>query len=141
MTYNEKSGAGRASTARFMICTAVLLAMASPALTRANADAPIATPAPTSSQPYLTMAPLRDYLIPSQSEEVALARSAAPPSISGDADILVLTAHGHYRAVEGKNGWTCMVQRSWNDALDKADFWSGLMAPRDGPPGSSSPHS
>ncbi len=73
---------------------------------------------------YKAMAPLHDYLIASEADEIALARSAAPPSISTDAEVLVFDANGHHQAVAGKNGWTCMVQRSWNDALDKPDFWN-----------------
>ncbi|MBA3666453.1 MAG: hypothetical protein H0W65_01850 [Sphingomonas sp.] len=73
------------------------------------------------------MAPLAAYLPPSEAAEIALARSAAPPSISDDAEILVFDARGHHRAVAGKNGWTCMVQRSWNDALDKPDFWNSKI--------------
>ena len=36
--------------------------------------------------PYPSMAPLEQYLIADQSAEIALARSAAPVSISGDAE-------------------------------------------------------
>jgi len=39
--------------------------------------------------PYASMAPLDQYLM-ERSAEITLARSAAPPSITGDAGVLVL---------------------------------------------------
>ena len=55
--------------------------------------------------------------------EIALARSAAPESISGDAEVLVLGRHGFETAVKGKNGFVCIVERSWTSAPE-ADFWN-----------------
>jgi hypothetical protein len=55
--------------------------------------------------------------------EIALARTAAPDSISRDADILVLGRHSFETAVKGKNGFVCIVERSWTSAAD-ADFWN-----------------
>jgi len=55
--------------------------------------------------------------------EIALARSAAPKSISRDADVLVLGRHGFETAVKGKNGFVCIVERSWTSAPDP-DFWN-----------------
>ena len=46
------------------------------------------------------------------SAEIALARSAAPESISRDAEVMVLGRHGYETAVQGKNGFVCMVERS-----------------------------
>jgi len=46
------------------------------------------------ASPYPNMAPIAQYRMASPAEEIALARSAAPPSISDDAKILVLGAHG-----------------------------------------------
>jgi hypothetical protein len=107
--------------ATVLLTPAVGLAPAKAAvLEHVSASTPAADPADL----YKTMAPLADYLIKSQADEVALARSAAPSSISAEAEILVLDANGYHRAAAGKNGWTCMVQRSWNDALDKPDFWN-----------------
>ncbi|MBA3678218.1 MAG: hypothetical protein H0W74_12595 [Sphingosinicella sp.] len=80
--------------------------------------------APVSINPYVSMFPLEAYLEKSELSEIALARSAAPASISGNAEVLVLDATGHHRALTGKNGWTCLVQRSWNDAYEKPDFWN-----------------
>ena len=62
--------------------------------------------------PYPNMAPLEQYLIPDRNAEIAFARSAAPESISHDAEVLVLGRHGYESAVKGKNGFVCMVERS-----------------------------
>jgi len=53
-----------------------------------------------------------------------LARSAAPDSISRDATILVLGRQGYETAVEGKNGFVCMVERGWMAAFDWPEFWN-----------------
>jgi hypothetical protein len=75
--------------------------------------------------PYHSMAPLDQYLIPDRDAEIALARSAAPPSISNDATVLVLGRHGYETAVEGKNGFVCLVERSWNGAFEgDPGFWN-----------------
>jgi hypothetical protein len=75
--------------------------------------------------PYPKMAPLEQYLIPDRNAEIALARSAAPPSISKDATVLVLGRHGYETAVEGKNGFVCLVERSWNGAFEgDRGFWN-----------------
>ena len=62
--------------------------------------------------PYPNMAPLDQYLMEDREAEIALARSAAPESISRDAEILVLGRHGYETAVKGKNGFVCIVERS-----------------------------
>ena len=68
------------------------------------------------------MAPMDQYLMTDEGAEIALARSAAPESISRDAEVLVLGRHGFETAVKGKNGFVCIVGRSWTSAAD-ADFW------------------
>lgn len=75
---------------------------------------------------YPVMAPIEQYLEASDSAEIALARSAAPPSISGDASVLVLGKHGYTTAEKGKNGFVCLVWRSWAGpgGFDDPDFWS-----------------
>jgi hypothetical protein len=73
--------------------------------------------------PYTKMAPIDQYLMADQSAEVALARSAAPESISGDADVLILGRRGFETAVHGKNGFVCVVGRGWTSAADP-DFWN-----------------
>ncbi len=80
--------------------------------------------AQTDQTPYPNMAPLDQYLIADQNTEIALARSAAPASISDHAEILVLGPHGYNTAVKGSNGFTCFVERSWTKAIDDHDFWN-----------------
>ena len=72
---------------------------------------------------YRAMAPLDLYLI-GHDAEIALARSAAPESISRDARVLILGRHGYETAVEGKDGFTCIVQRSWMLPFDNPEFWN-----------------
>jgi hypothetical protein len=74
--------------------------------------------------PYPTMAPVEQYLIADRDAEVALARSAAPESISRDAEVMVLGRHGYETAVKGKNGFVCMVERSWSAGIDDPNFWN-----------------
>jgi hypothetical protein len=79
---------------------------------------------------YSEMAPVEQYRIANREEEIALARSAAPPSISGDAQVLVLGNHGYETAVKGKNGFVCFVERSWAAGFDDPEFWNPkLRAP------------
>ena len=73
---------------------------------------------------YPQMAPLEQYLMPDRSAEIALARSAAPDSISKDATVLVLGKHGYETAVEGKNGFVCAVERGWMSPSDAPEFWN-----------------
>jgi hypothetical protein len=80
--------------------------------------------------PYPEMAPADQYLMANREDEIALARSAAPPSISRDAQVLVLGRHGYETAVEGKNGFVCFVERSWAASFDDPQFWNPkLRAP------------
>ncbi len=73
--------------------------------------------------PYPKMAPLEQYLMADQAAEIALARTAAPDSISRDAEVQVLGRHGYETAVQGKNGFVCIVGRGWSSAADP-DFWN-----------------
>ncbi len=61
---------------------------------------------------YPTMVSADAYLMADRSAEVALARSAAPESISHDAEVLVLGRQGFDVAINGKNGFVC----SWGAA-------------------------
>ena len=74
--------------------------------------------------PYPSMAPLDQYLIPDRDAEIALARSAAPRSVSQDATVMVLGRHGYETAVEGKNGFVCVVERAWTSSFDSPEFWN-----------------
>jgi hypothetical protein len=73
---------------------------------------------------YPSMASIEQYLVPDRNAEIALARSAAPAAISSDAEILVLGWRGYETAVEGKNGFVCMVERSWTLPFTSAEFWN-----------------
>jgi hypothetical protein len=97
------------------VCLSILLLLGSvgPALAQEKK--------PTS---YPAMAPADQYLIASAQDEIALARTAAPPSISADADVLVLSKHGYETAVKGKNGFVCFVERAWTASFDDAEFWN-----------------
>jgi hypothetical protein len=74
--------------------------------------------------PYPSMAPLDQYLIADRNAEIDLARTAAPPSISRDATVMVLGRHGYETAVEGKNGFVCIVERAWMGQFDSPEFWN-----------------
>ncbi len=73
--------------------------------------------------PYQSMAPVDLYLM-EQNAEIALARTAAPESISQDAEVMVLGRHGYETAVKGKNGFVCFVWRAWAAGIDDPDFWN-----------------
>ena len=76
------------------------------------------TPYPTS------MAPLDQYLM-GRDAEIALARSAAPPSVAKDATVMVFERQGYETAVKGTNGFVCNVDRSWMDQFENSrEFWN-----------------
>jgi hypothetical protein len=98
-----------------------LLLCLSPALAGAQATKPT---------PYAAMAAIDRYLIADRQEEIDLARSAAPPSISQDAEVLVLGKQGYESVFKGSNGFVCWVQRSWTAGFEDAEFWNPkLRAP------------
>src|ERR1700727_1652625 len=74
--------------------------------------------------PYPSMARLDHYLIADRNAEIALARTAAPPSISRDATVMVLGSHAYETGVEGKNGFVCIVERAWMNPFDSPEFWN-----------------
>jgi len=81
------------------------------------------------------MGPIGPYLMPDREAEVALARSAAPASVSDAATVLVLGADGHETAARGANGFVCVVMRSWGgpafvNGRPFPDFWdANVRAP------------
>src|SRR5260370_2122174 len=75
------------------------------------------------SDQYSKMAPVDQYLM-ERNAEILLARSAAPDSISSDATVMILGRQGYETAVRGKNGFVCMVERSWMEAFDSPEFWN-----------------
>lgn len=76
------------------------------------------------TEKYPKMAPVDQYLMPDRLEEIALARTAAPASISRDAEVLVLGRHGYETVVKGRNGFGCLVERAWNAEFESAEFWN-----------------
>jgi len=74
--------------------------------------------------PYRTMAPLDQYLMADRNAEIALARTAAPEDIARNATILVLGRHGYETAVAGKNGFVCLVERSFMAPFESREFWN-----------------
>ena len=75
---------------------------------------------------YPSMAPINQYLM-DRNAEIVLARSAAPESMSRDAEVRVLGGHGYETAVKGKNGFVCLVERSWMSPFDFPEFWNPKM--------------
>ena len=73
---------------------------------------------------YPHMAPVEEYLMTDRNAEIALARSAAPESISRAATVLVLGRHGYETAVEGENGFVCVVERAWMSPPDSPEYWN-----------------
>lgn len=89
------------------------LALLSGATARAQTTAPY--PAPVSLAPFLYADP---------AEEIALAKTAAPASISDEAEVLTLGPKGYETAVKGTNGFVCFVDRSWSKPFDDPEFWN-----------------
>jgi len=79
------------------------------------------------ASPYAKMAPISEYRIADRDAEIALARSAAPPSISRDAEVRVLGTKGYETAVAGKNGFVCLVERAWAKDTTDPEFWNPKM--------------
>jgi hypothetical protein len=74
--------------------------------------------------PYPTsMAPLDQYLM-DRNDEIALARTAAPPSVAKDATVMVLGRDGYETAIEGTNGFVCNVDRWMDQFEDSPEFWN-----------------
>jgi hypothetical protein len=78
-------------------------------------------------KPYPKMAPIGAYLITDRNAEISLARSAAPASISRDAEVFILGRTGYETAGKGKNGFVCIVERSWAMEIDEPEFWNPKM--------------
>ena len=98
-----------------IVCTALTIVFA------CGATAYAQTPAKAA---YPSMAPIDAYLMPSAAAEIAAARTAAPPSVSAAAEVLVLTKTGYVVAAKGTNGWVCFVERMWTAGLDDPEFWN-----------------
>jgi hypothetical protein len=87
-------------------------------------QAPALTATASRAPSYPNMAPIEQYRVPTPSEEVLLARSAAPASVSDHADVLVLGERGYTQAEKGSNGFVCIVERAWANNFDSPEFWN-----------------
>ena len=58
------------------------------------------------------------YVVLEEAEEIALALSAAPAHVSAEATVWVLRDGGYVRVVEGTNGNTCFVARTYPESLE-----------------------
>jgi hypothetical protein len=113
MTPDDTRNAGPRRKAAIASCIAMLAcALAGAEVARAETAA------------YPTIAPIAQYRLNSQADEIALARSAAPPSISNRAEVLTLGGAGYETAVKGSNGFVCIVERAWASGFDAAEFWN-----------------
>ena len=86
------------------------------------ASGAVAAEAPKTAYPR--PARLDAFRVATAAEEIALARSAAPPSISEGAEVLTLGPTGYATAVKGKNGFVCLVERSWAAGFKDPEFWN-----------------
>jgi hypothetical protein len=82
------------------------------------------TQAQSTQTAYPTMAPIDRYMMADRNAEIALARTAAPKSISDGAEVMVLGRNGYEVAVQGTNDFVCMVARSWSAAIGDPVFWN-----------------
>ena len=64
------------------------------------------------------------FFIADHDAEIRLARTAAPPSISDSATVLVLERTGYVEAARGSNAFTCAVIRSLGGSLDRPGLWN-----------------
>ena len=104
-----------------LVCVTVGLKLT---LTSRNRNEAPGMPALDRTTAYPSMASIEQYLMLDRNAEIALARSAAPASISSDAKILVLGWRGYETAIEGRNGFVCLVERSWTSPFTSAEFWN-----------------
>ena len=73
---------------------------------------------------YPAAAPFDQYRYARVQDEIAAARSAAPPSISANAGVLVLGDRGFDEVAKSKNGFVCFVERSWFSGFEDPEFWN-----------------
>lgn len=100
---------------KFMVARLILLAFSactiwqSPVFARGSA--------------HSSLAWVSRYSMP-ENAEITMARSAAPPAISADATVMVLGRKGYTTVAWGKNGFLCLVERSWGSATTDPEFWN-----------------
>ena len=74
-----------------------------------------------------TLQRLAQYMPQSAESEAALARTAAPATVSSKADIFVFGPSGYRLESKGSNGFTCLVERSWAKDPGDPEFWNPRM--------------
>lgn len=123
--HTAKDGEKVLSPAISCVLTRTLMIIVAARLMQGAASACLAltTASAAPAAPYPSMAPIGAYLM-DRNQEIALARSAAPPSVSKEATILVMTRAGYETAVAGSNGFVCMVGRSFGGASDAPERWN-----------------
>ena len=74
---------------------------------------------------HAAVARIAPYLMASKQREIALARTAAPASVSMHATVMVLGDRGYVTAAKGNNGFVCLVMRSWDNSVSvkSVTFW------------------
>src|SRR5260370_1622453 len=70
---------------------------------------------------YPRMAPFEQYLIADRNAEIAMARTAAPESISRAAEVMVLGRYGYETVAKAKNGFLFTVDHHRAPALASPD--------------------
>ena len=70
---------------------------------------------------------LAPFMISDPAAEVALARTAAPHSITDSATVLVLVRNGFVEAHHGSNGFTCAVLRGFDGGTTDPNFWNSKI--------------
>ena len=72
---------------------------------------------------------IEPYLMANERQEIALARTAAPASVSMRATVMVLGPHGYFTAAGGRNGFVCLVVRSWDNLVSakSSTFWDPMF--------------
>lgn len=74
-----------------------------------------------------TLQRLAPYFPQSTESEVALARTAAPATVSSKANIFVFGPSGYRLTSKGSNGFACLVERSWAKDPGDREFWNPRM--------------
>src|SRR5579862_9797459 len=72
---------------------------------------------------YPSMAPIEQNRM-DRDAEIALARTAAPASISRDAEVMVMGQKHYEIAVKGTNGFVCLVGRAFTGPLTNPEYWN-----------------
>ena len=82
------------------------------ALLLAGASAAVAQTPPPPVKIEKKYPAMTEFMMP-RDTEIALARSAGPEPLASRATIKILTTSGFKVAVEGDNGFACLVMRGW----------------------------